>query len=342
MNGRKLFELISQGGTPNRIPFVPTIYEHGAKVIGETPSRVAQNEDLIVKSQLASYEMYRHDLISIGVDIYNIECEALGAEVSFSDNEDLPSINETLVKNIEDLAHLKMPDPERSGRMPIFLNAAERINKELGQEVIVNGTVVGPFTLAAILRGFENFIMDIMFDTKFALQLMDFSKKVGLAFAKHFIKRGVGLSINESWISPPLLSPDLYKKYVFQIEKEMVEEIKCMGQKNVALISGGNTTLIAPYMVKTGTSLLMADYNTDQEYYKKLCAENQIIIRASIDSKVVEFGTAEEMSEAAKRVIDTCADYGRFVFGCGVVSYTTPIEQVLQLKRIVNELNPYE
>ena len=48
--------------------------------------------------------------------------------------------------------------------MPLLLEAAETINKEVGHEVAVPAAAIGPFTLATLLRGFEGFIMDMMLD----------------------------------------------------------------------------------------------------------------------------------------------------------------------------------
>ena len=335
MNGKDLFNIMAKGEVPPVIPFIPTIFEHSAKVIGKTPSEIAQDENLLVESQLACYEIYRHDLISVGVDIYNVEYEALGAKVNFPENEELPSTNEIMISSIEDIDKLKVPDPEKDGRMPMFLNAVQRINEKVGSEVIVNGTVVGPFTLAAIMRGFENFVMDLVMEPDFAYKLMEFANKVSLSFAESFIKRGVGLSINESWIAPPLLSPTFYEENVVGYEKTLIQKIKKMGQKNVALISGGNTTDILDDMVTTGTSLLLADSECDRQYYKKVCAENNILMRASIASKIVEDGNEDEMRIAATEVINDCRDYSGFIFGCGSVSYDTPPENVIKLKEIV-------
>lgn len=342
MKGRELFEIISKGEKPDRIPFVPTIYEHSAKVIGKLPSEVAKDEDLIVESQLHCYELYKHDLVSVGVDIYNIECEALGARINYYDDERLPSIKEILLADKGNFEKLRIPDPAYSGRMPVMLNAVDRINRKIGKEVIVNGTIVGPFTLAAILRGFENFLMDLLFDAEFANKLMIFCEKVGLSYAEYFIKRGAGLSINESWISPPLLSPYLYREYVFPVERNMIKKIKEIGLNNVALISGGDTASIAKLMVETGTSLLMADSNTDQKYFKELCAKRNVMLRASIDSKIVEHGIEKELRQSVAKVIDICAGYNKFVFGCGIVSFNTPPENLLLLKKIVKEYNPYK
>ncbi|MBN1623222.1 MAG: uroporphyrinogen decarboxylase family protein [Clostridia bacterium] len=335
MTGKELFAVMAKGEIPKEIPFIPTIFEHSARVIGKTPSEIAQDEDLIVESQLACYEIYRHDLISIGVDIYNLEYEALGAKVFFPENEELPSISETMISTPGDIDKLRVPDPEKDGRMPMFLNAVQRVNEKVGNEVIVNGTVVGPFTLAAIMRGFENFVMDLVMEPDFAYKLMEFANKVSLAFAESFIKRGVGLSINESWIAPPLLSPAFYAENVVGYEKELIQSIKKLGQKNVALISGGNTTEIVDDMITTGTSLLLADSECDRHYYKKVCAKNNILMRASIASKIVEDGNEVKMREAADEVIKDCRDYSGFIFGCGIVSYDTKPENVVKLKRIV-------
>lgn len=340
MTGRELFSLMEKGQMPERIPFVPTIFEHAAQVINKTPSQIAVNEELLLEAQLASYETYKHDLVSVGVDIYNVEYEALGAKVEYFDDEQLPSVDQILVNSEKDLDKLKIPDPQQDARMPLFLNTTEKINKKIGKEVIVSGTVVGPFTLAAIMRGFENFITDLVLNPDFALKLMDFAKEVGITYAKAFINKGVGVAINESWISPPLLSPNLYQEFVFPKEKEMIQVLKKKGLKNIALISGGDTTSIAKDLVKTGTSLLLADYNTDHRYFKDVCAENDILLRASIESKLVEKGTEQELKEGVNKVITACADYERFIFGCGVVSYKTKAEQVLNLKKIVEELTP--
>lgn len=335
MNSKELFKIMGEGKIPPVIPFIPTIFEHSAKVIGVTPSVIAQDEDLLVKSQLASYELYGHDLISVGVDIYNVEYEALGAKIFFPENEELPSTQDVLVKEESDLEKLKVPDPETAGRMPMFLNAVDRINKKVGNEVTVNGTIVGPFTLAAIMRGFENFIMDLVLNPEFAFKLMEFSNKVSLAYAKSFIDRGAGLSINESWIAPPLLSPSFYNEFVVDYETYLIREIKKLGQKNVALISGGNTNEILKDMVTTGTSLLLADSECDRIYYKKICRDNDIMMRASISSGVVEEGNPEIMKQKSYEVINDCIDYHKFIFGCGIVSYDTKPENVIKLKEIV-------
>jgi uroporphyrinogen decarboxylase len=341
-NGREIVTLLNNGGIPPRVPFVPVIYEHAASLLGVTPSVLAQDGDLIVKGQLTAYELYKQDLVSVGVDIYNVEAEALGCEVKYFDDLSIPSVSGPIVMDLEDLKRLRVPDPATDGRMPMFVSATKRIHEALGNEVFVSGTIVGPFTLAAILRGFDNLLMDFFMDEGFALEQLRFASEVGFAYAKAFIDAGTGISINESWIAPPLLSPDLFETKVFEFEKQLISRIKSSGLKNVALICGGNTSPIADLLAQTGTSLLMADANSDQAAYKKLCEAHKINLRASIDSVLLQKGDEYQLEEAVKNVIAKCSANGRFILGCGVVSADTPPGNVLKLKALVDKYNPYD
>lgn len=342
ITGREIINILNKGEIPPRVPFVPVIYEHAASLIDVNTSDLARNEDLIVKGQLAAYHLYKQDLVSVGVDIYNIEVEALGCKVSYFDDFSVPSISEPIIFDFEDLKKLKVPNPATDGRMPLYISATRRINEAIGKEVFVSGTVVGPFTLAAILRGFEPFLMDLITDEEFALEQLKFASEVSFSYAKAFIDIGVGVAVNESWIAPPLLSPDIFESVVFEFECKLISRIKSYGLKNVALICGGDTSLIANLLVQTGTSLLMADSNSDQAAIKRLCEQHKINLRASIDSGVVQNGNYELLETSVKNVIAKCSANGRFIFGCGIVSADTPVANVLKLKELVNKYNPYK
>ena len=340
-SGKEIMLLLRKGLIPPRVPFVPVIYEHAARLLGISTSSLARDENLIVEGQLKAYELYRHDLVSVGVDIYNVEAETLGCKVHFFDNMSVPSVEGPVISNYQEFMKLKVPDPCISGRMPLFVSAAARINGAIGNFVPVAGTVTGPFTLAALLRGFEPFMMDLLTDESFARDQLMFSTEVSFGYARAFVENGLGVSINESWIAPPLLSPDVFKSSVLDFEKTLISRLRSCGTENVALICGGNTGAIADLLVRTGSSLLMADYNADHFLIKKLCEKHRINLRACIDPILVEQGDENLMEEAVKKVVKTCSDGGRFIFGCGIVSASTPTENILRLKALVEKHNPY-
>jgi uroporphyrinogen decarboxylase len=319
------------------LKFFPTIYEHSAALVGATPSAAAYDYDLLVRGQIRAYELYSHDLITVGIDIYNVEAEALGLTVTRYDNNTLPSIEGILLEDLKQIEDLKKPNPNRDGRMPMFLAAAEEISSKTN--AAVNGCITGPYTLAAILRGYENLIIDFYTNPNEVERLLEFTYDVCIEYGKAYIDMGLGLSVNESWIAPPLLNPGMYRKYVKNLHKNMIAEFKEHGAKSVGLICGGNTQEIAADLVDTGTSLIMADHMTDHAVIKEICRKNNVILRASIDAALVQAGDEYKLRAASQKVIEMCSDYDKFVFGCGIVPYETPPENVLMLKRIVNEIS---
>ena len=95
--------LLAQGKLPDRVPFVPTIYEHAAALIAVTPSEMAKSKELIVKGQLEAYKRYGHDLVAVGIDIYNIEAEALGCNIRYFDDKSIPCVSSHILgENKED------------------------------------------------------------------------------------------------------------------------------------------------------------------------------------------------------------------------------------------------
>ena len=113
-----------------------------------------------------------------------------------------------------------------------------------------------------------------------------------------------------------------------------------MGVPRVSLVCGGNVTAIAADMLETGTSYIMADWGCDRKAIRALCEKRGALLRASITPGMVERGNEAELSEAVQQVMADCGDYPNLVFGCGIVSYNTPPEHVLLLKRLVEKFSP--
>ena len=64
-----------------KIPFTPVVYEHAARFVGRTPWEASRDPELMFAGHRAAYLEYRHQVIAVGIDIYNLEAEAYGARV---------------------------------------------------------------------------------------------------------------------------------------------------------------------------------------------------------------------------------------------------------------------
>lgn len=295
----------------------------------------------MVEGQLHAYELYRHDLVSVGVDTYNVECEALGSQVVYFEGQETPGLRAPLLKNRADLQDLHLPDPRRDGRMPLLLEAGMRLRERLGDEVLVNCTVVGPFTLAANLRGFEQLVMDIYEAPDFVHRLLAFTTRVGQVYADSCVSRGLSVSLSESWIAPPLISPRLSRDLVVGYERELISHIQASGQPYVALISGGDTTPLLEDLIATGASLLLADHRSDLHQFKVRTMGMGLALRGNVDPRLVESGPIPPLVEATLRVLKVGKPGGRFILGTGVVPYATPPEHLLAMRQLVESHGAY-
>src|SRR4030042_88094 len=78
---------------PARIPFVPAVYEHKARLVGRLPSEVCRSLELLLESLDKELEVYDPDMLVVGIDVYNVEAEATGCEIrSFDRSSDVPAV----------------------------------------------------------------------------------------------------------------------------------------------------------------------------------------------------------------------------------------------------------
>ena len=155
MTGRERIENLLAGKPADRVPFCPAVYEHKAALIGATPSDMSRDAGLFERALVREIELYRADLVVVGCDVYNIEAEAAGCRVRFFESNDVPSISERTVRPGDDISRLRVPDPEKDGRMPVCLEAGRRIQARFGRDVIIRGALSAPFSMACELAGSE-------------------------------------------------------------------------------------------------------------------------------------------------------------------------------------------
>ena len=163
---------------PDRTPFIPAIYEHKAWFVGKSPSTVCRDADLLTRAILAEYEQVMPDALTVGVDVYNIEAEAAGCSMVFYPEGDnsIPAVSPEghLFHDGDRVSALKIPDPAKDGRMPLMVEVARRIMKELGSEVPIRGALTGPCSLAGGLMGAENFMLLTLTDPAAARELLEY------------------------------------------------------------------------------------------------------------------------------------------------------------------------
>src|SRR5262245_21151024 len=88
MTPRERLERVFSCLPADRPPFVPAVYEQKAFLINDTPSRVSRDAELFYRAMMTEYESYQSDALVVGMDVYNVEAEALGSRVTYYEGDD--------------------------------------------------------------------------------------------------------------------------------------------------------------------------------------------------------------------------------------------------------------
>jgi uroporphyrinogen decarboxylase len=337
MNNIERMNCVFNGVRPDRTPFVPSIYEHGAAVLKKTPSAVSVDARLMAEAAIESFSVYDHDLATVGIDIYNVEAEAFGCRVTRFEDDSIPAISHHPLAEDEEpaLGDLKIPDLNGSNRLRLIAEACRIVRREIGDHVWVYGCMSGPFSQAVELRGFEQFLLDIQLRPSVAHSLLEKTAALSTAQAESISKQGVGVNIYESWATLPLISPEIFKEFVIPYNKRIMREIRTNFRTNPpALIMGGNISALIDFFIDAGATLVAADHKADLAFIRKRLSDHgsKIVIRGCVNPQIIERGEWETLDSTIRRLADNARGMFNFVWGCGCVSFTTTKENLLRFK----------
>lgn len=333
MTGRERIEAACSGRRPDRTPFAPAVYEHKAALIGTTPSILARDPGLLSRALACEAETYRPDILTVGVDVYNIEAEALGCPVRYFESNDVPSVDRPLLAPGGSLAGLRLPDPETSGRMPVFLAAGETALARFGKEMIVRGALSSPFSVACGMVGSAEMSMALIDRPDWVSELLALTSEVVKSYGRAFIRRGLGVVLFDSHAAPPLVSPSLFRQVVLPATAGVIGYFRgALGLGLVPYIIGGDTFRILEDILATGTNNILCDFKADLSRYLDRLAGSPVLVRANLDPFFLETAPVEEIRKKASDVAAAGRRHPGFILGTGILPYHLPSEKALAVR----------
>ena len=339
MNKRERVEAVYKLQPADRIPFVPAIYEHKGALIGKSPSAICRSAEYLYSGLREELAIYDPDMLVIGIDVYNVEAEALGCRVVyFEDSNDCPGIAEPIVNSAADLTKLHIPEPQRDGRMPLYLGVARQLQTELGGEMILRGAVTGPYSMAAQLIGAEKFVLLTIEDPRFARQALEFCARVAAEFGRAFLKLGVEPIVFDSRATPVLASPRVVRELLLPVYREyLFPELKSAGGRFLPLVIGGDTTSIIDDLIATGATQFLADPPSNLKRWHSRTLDAGLPLRVNVDALLVNRGPVSAVRQKAVEILSECSAHPGLLLGCGVVAYDGHPEYVLAIRQVLDE-----
>jgi uroporphyrinogen-III decarboxylase len=315
--------------------FAPSVYEHAARVINERPWDVSRDVRLLAKGHIEAYRLYRHRPIVVGIDIYNLEAEAYGAMVGRASGNGIPAIHEHPLSTAQELIDLEPFDPKSAGRIPMAIEAAERVLAAC-PDADVRVPLGGPFSIAANLMGFENLLYEVHAAPDLVAKALLSLVAGQVEFCKEIVRHSLGIAFFESAAAPPLLSPADFRDLELPALRAIMAQTSVLVSHPVPCIMGGDTLPILDSLLATGTGYLCCPAETNQRgFMEKMKSHPEVKVRVNMDPGPITANDFDAIRKEVDRVIALAPDDPDLCIGTGCLPFEADPRVVLKTKEYI-------
>jgi len=321
---------------PSRIPFWACSEEFDVKTVeGVTYEEYCQSADLMVDVQKKVMAEYDYDWAWLQVDDC-IEFEPLGVGVR-GEGDILRATCEYLPATPETLAKLKMPDPQKDGRMPALLEAIRRLRETYGDTACVCGRVAAPFSSVTLLFGIEETMM-LTADEGLLRDALTWCADMQSAFARAQIEAGAhAIWLGDCNASTHLISPAMYRNFALPEAKRVVQAIHdaegiCICHNSEERLAGLEA------QAEQGVDILSMGPGIDLAEAKKALGDKVCLVGNIDPIGMLERGTPQAIREEVKRLMEVGRPGAGWIFNSGeMIPRDTPEANMAALRDAVRE-----
>jgi len=336
-------KIVLRGGIPDRVPVDLHNFMMTARASGLSFPTYFQNGEAMAEGHIKAWREFGHDVILLENGTVAL-AEACGCQVEYL-ADSAPVHIAPAIKSLDDVEKLVKPDPYKAHPLRENLKATRIVANEIGQQAYIMGRAdQGPFSLASMLIGIENFLFAVVDPASQGKleQLLDFCLDVVFTYALAQGEQGAHMtSIGESLSGPDVCSPRVYKKYEWGYAKRLIERLKA---ENLPLAYHicGNATRIVPEMAETGAAVLELDYKCDLPVIKQATQGKTTILGVIDPSGVLALGTPEHVRQKVREELEVLAPGGGLILGPGcALPATTPAENIHTLIETAHRYGRY-
>ena len=312
-----------------KIPFTPAIYEHAARLIGRSPWEVSRDADLMFQGHLAAYQLYRHQTVAVGIDIYNLEAEAYGARIEPAEGNAIPAIHEPFFQSVEDALDMAPFNPKKDGRISMVIEAGRRLKSALPQ-ADVRIPVAGPFSIGVNLRGITGLCEEVGLQPELVGRWLMRLAENQAVFCQAVVEAGLDVAFFESAAAPPLLSPRQFREVELPALKRALAIAEGCVHHPVPCIMGGDVFRIYDELMSTGTSFVVCNVETNQTAFVARARDEhpRVRIRVNMDPVIVACSDRDRICREVDRIVTVIGSHPNCLIGTGALPFETPPENV--------------
>lgn len=333
ITGRDRIRACMKRSIADRVPIGIILGSFRARVIGCPLQQYWRDGKKLAEATLACHELFQHDSVEVSWDIA-MEAETAGAPLEYREDS-IPQVKAHLLAEKSAMGSLQLPDPEKSGRFPAYLEACRSVAQFLKGPAL-SGTVTGPWTIAAALRGAQELIYDTVDDPVFVEELLKFTTEVTKILGSRVLETGLSLSMGEAASSCSLISPAIYRRFIKPRHQHIVDFFR--GKKaGLAMHVCGYIDPIMEDLVSLGIGALSLDSPSSLKKMVEV-SQKKIALVGNVATSLFVSGTEEEMEAAVRDCLRVAAPGGAYILSSGCeLPYNATLERVQGFVKMAQE-----
>lgn len=334
MNARKRIFSALCGGRVDRIPvWLPVVPVTVSMMeIAKAPwPQSHSNPELMARLAAMPWELAGLPTATVPFCL-SLEAEALGCQLDWGTINRTPSVKK---KAASTPGEFDIPENllER-GRILTALEATEILQEHLGDRIVINAKVTGPFTIAGHVFGVGNLLSWIKTNPKFVHDAMSRTVEVTKELAGAFLAHGADVvSISDPTSSGDLLSGGYYEEFVFPHHKDVAASINALSTLHIC----GYTKELLPHIRHTGFDGFSFEEKIDVLTAKRLLGDDISLIGNISPVATMLQGTPEKVTAEAVSCMKNGIDL--LSSGC-TLSPLTPLENIRALVKAAEQFRP--
>ena len=250
-----------EGKEVDRIPNMNLVMSFAAKQLGVSYGNYVSDYRLLTQGALRCHETFGMDMVCVISDPMR-EAEGLGAQVVIPE-DGVPYSPQPLLRDLRDIAALKVAEPSKCRRMNDRLEAVRFLKERVGNEVPVVGWVEGAVAESCDLMNMSEVLMNLLDEPEEMRYLLELCCRQSTLFAKAQIEAGAHF-IGVGDAASSLIGPVLYEQFALPFQQKLIGDIHAMGAK-VKLHICGNLTPVLGLAGQSGADIIDLDHMVDLE-----------------------------------------------------------------------------
>ncbi len=321
---------------PEKIPVLPVLLLHGAKMLNMPLPAYLQDSNAIIRGQSALLERYGHDGI-FGVPCFIADIEAFGGKLAYSECGS-PSVGKMAWRTWADMEAARPVLPKQHPVLSRILQTTENIASIYKGKKLIIGGCIGPFSLPSILIGTEKW-MELLWEDELLRgpimrQCLEICKDFCITWANAQLQAGADIVvIADGMASATCIMREQFEQFALPYIKKTISAI----QGPVGYEPLGRIEPFIDLLPDIGAKLLLLECEDNLANCKK-ALNGKMAIMGNINNIQMTHWTKQEAIQASQQALQQGAPGGGFILSNQgpEVPWDTPeevIEAIVQSAR---------